>query len=70
MMDAATAASMSDPDSNKWFRRRWQETEVKPVHRAVPMADAAADLEVTGRALREQWRRERTVGAGTLQPSQ
>jgi len=58
-MDAATAASMSDPELNPKFRRRWQEN---PCERALslPPAPVSGDtVELTGRELLEQWRRER-----------
>lgn len=55
-MDAATAASMSDPQRNPAFRRRWQEADA-----AVPpqplTRDWTANLE--GAALLAEWRRIR-----------
>ena len=64
MMDAAAAAAMSDPQRNPAFRRRWQD---QPDHLArtdapAPKPDDA--LELTGRALLEQWRRERMQREG------
>lgn len=67
MMDAASAAAMSDPDSNRWFRRRWREPApsahrlAAPAERLPPVAAREQDpVEQTGRALLEAWRRERT----------
>jgi hypothetical protein len=58
-MDAAVAAAMSDPERNPAFRRRWQET-CTPQQRHDEVPRPAPDmLELTGRALVEQWRRER-----------
>ena len=57
-MDAAAAAAMSDPDSNRWFRRRWQEPQ-PPAERLPPAAACDQNpVEQTGRALLEEWRRE------------
>jgi hypothetical protein len=61
-MDAATAAAMSDPDCNRWFRRRWREMPTLQMRQPVPTTEAADALELTGHELREQWRRERAVG--------
>ena len=58
-MDAAAAAATRDPERNPAFRRRWQETDkpLKPQDDAPRRARDA--LELTGRELLEQWRRER-----------
>jgi hypothetical protein len=57
-MDAATAAAMSDPERNPAFRRRWQEVGApRPPDQPQTAQD---DLELTGRELLEQWRREQT----------
>ena len=70
-MDAAAAAAMSDPDSNRWFRRRWREPgppayqPATPAERLPPAAAREQDpVEQTGRALLEAWRRERALRAG------
>ena len=54
-MDPAEAAAMSDPDRNRWFRRRWHE----PLHERPMSRTTPAAIELTGRALLEAWRRER-----------
>ena len=65
MRDAAAAAAMSDPEQNRWFRRRWAEYEIaerrfEPVVHGPPQ-----DFEVIGRELLAAWRRERADwGAG------
>ena len=63
-MDAAAAAAMSDPDSNRWFRRRWHEP--RPPAERLPHAEACGQdpVEQTGRALLEEWRRERALRGG------
>ena len=60
LMDAATAAEMSDPDRNKWFRRRWTEPPHLAECRRPRTPEPNQDVEPIGAALREQWRR----GAG------
>ena len=55
-MDAATAAAMSDPDRNKWFRRRWSEPPQSPARTTSP-GQPTGPVELTGYALLEQWRR-------------
>jgi hypothetical protein len=60
-MDAAAAAAMSDPDRNRWFRRRWSEAPVR--RNRQPGSETAYGLELTGRELLEMWRREM---AGTI----
>ena len=66
MRDAASAAAMSDPDMNRWFRRRWVEL---PARGAAAARDADAPLPVddelasTGVALLQEWRRSRQPGA-------
>ncbi len=57
MRDAASAAAMSDPTMNRWFRRRWSEPpwlapSVQPAENAV----VGDDLAQTGLALLEEWR--------------
>ena len=54
-MDAARAAAMSDPDRNGLFRRRWHE----PPHMPPVRVQAVEDIELTGRALLDEWRRMR-----------
>lgn len=57
-MDAARAAAMSDPERNRWFRRRWLEPEgVKP--RPVGDASPSDQLEKTGLDLLLTWRRQK-----------
>jgi hypothetical protein len=59
-MDAAAAAAMSDPELNRFFRRRWIDADATAILCAVAMhPDLDDDLAVTGRELLEQWRRER-----------
>ena len=56
-MDAASAAAMSDPDRNPWFRRRWSEpSDIVQRRQGPPEPNEALDQ--IGSALREQWRRE------------
>jgi hypothetical protein len=40
-MDTATAAAMSAPDLNRWFRRRWRDDP--PVSRAENQATKTSD---------------------------
>jgi hypothetical protein len=59
-MDAATVAAMSDPERNPAFRRRWHDTPCRETAPPRPPALESGDaIELTGRELREQWRRER-----------
>jgi hypothetical protein len=56
-MDPAAAAAMSDPDRNKWFRRRWSE----PLHvrKSCPRTpDPEEALKETSSTIQEHWRRE------------
>lgn len=60
-MDAARAASMSDPDRNPSFRRQWVEpvaVKPRPAIDAIPH-DA---LEQSGLDLLLAWRRQRVEG--------
>ena len=59
MRDAAAAAAMSDPEQNRWFRRRW--AEHLPAHVLAEPAPlpATQDSELIGRELLAAWRRER-----------
>jgi hypothetical protein len=57
-MDAASAAAMSDPWRNPLFQRRWRESQQAADPRP-PDPPAVDQLELTGQALLEQWRRER-----------
>lgn len=68
MRDAATAAAMSDPDLNRWFRRRWAEPAWPvPVHPAVDSVGPAeqaddhdeADLDRLGLDLLSDYRHGR-----------
>ncbi len=61
-MDPARAAAMSDPDLNRWFRRRWAERATRP-----PAAASRADRfhptpEQIGLDLMESRRQERNRG--------
>ena len=58
-MDAARAAAMSDPDQNRWFRRRW--VEAAPHAPAQSPVEPATDLDfrLLGQELLAAWRRER-----------
>ncbi len=60
MRDAASAAAMSDPRRNPSFRRRWQELPDRRASQSAPTPEPNVALEITSRALLEQWRRERT----------
>ena len=64
-MNAASAAAMSDPRRNPSFRRRWQEPLDRYASEGVPTPEPHVALEITGRALLEQWRRERAQREGT-----
>ena len=60
MRDVASAAAMSDPTLNRWFKRRW--VELPAVGSPSPAAAApsdADDLVDTGLALLHEWRRLR-----------
>jgi hypothetical protein len=58
-MDPARAAAMSDPELNRWFRRRWAEPATRPPP-AVTLANRAHSTpEQIGLQLREVWRQER-----------
>lgn len=66
MRDAAWAAAMSDPDQNRWFRRRWVEVSGPRADTPGCIIALAApstsedELRALGRHLLAQWRRERT----------
>ena len=62
-MDAA-AAAMSDPERNPAFRRRWREAPNAP--REMPPPDLGPEdaVELAGRELLEQWRRDRARRGG------
>jgi hypothetical protein len=63
MRDAAAAAAMSDPNRNRWFRRRWVEANaVDPT--LVCVEQDEPDLDLLGRELLAAWRRERAAGGG------
>jgi hypothetical protein len=55
-MDAATAAAMSDPLRNPSFNRRWQDNSDTSSRTRAPVPNPDEALELTGRALQEQWR--------------
>ena len=65
-MNAASAAAMSDPRRNPSFRRRWQEQLDRSASSRAPTPRPEVALEMTGRALLEQWRREQTKREGML----
>ena len=64
MRDAAAAAAMSDPENNRWFKRRWSDVGTEPTTSTIapvrPHLAAPDDLDLLGRDLLLQWRRERT----------
>lgn len=64
MMDAAAAAAMSDPERNPAFRRRWQDAYTPPQLPGPKLKSVQDDLELTGRELLEQWRRDRARDGG------
>lgn len=61
-MDAARAAAMSDPERNRWFRRRWVELSILPAPAASRADRAHATPEQIGLQLREVWQQERSHG--------
>ncbi len=61
-MDPARAAAMSDPELNRWFRRRWVELSTLPAPAASRADRAHATPEQIGLHLREVWRQERASG--------
>ena len=64
-MNGATAAAMSDPERNPKFRRRWQDAPCEPGRYPPQPLELGDTVELTGRELLEQWRRERgRRGAG------
>ncbi|WP_143018369.1 hypothetical protein [Belnapia rosea] len=63
-MDAASAAAMSDPRRNPSFRRRWQGPPDRHASQSAPIPEPNIALEITGRALLEQWRHERAQREG------
>ena len=70
MMDAARAAAMSDPEQNRWFRRRWIDVDPPCLAPAEQAGLSHASLDTTdsfdmlGRELLAAWRRERAAQAG------
>jgi hypothetical protein len=60
-MDTAAAAAMSDPERNRWFRRRWAERVVRRPDPAGP-EQGTPGLDLLGRELLAAWRRERAAG--------
>ncbi len=61
MMDAAVAASMSDPILNRWFRRRWITADVITVTAEPEQSRQTDQLDLHGRELLEAWRQERAA---------
>jgi hypothetical protein len=57
-MDAAAAAAMSDPERNPAFRRRSHDIPL-PAQPRRPALQPGEAIELTGRELLEEWRRER-----------
>jgi len=65
-MYPARAAAMSDPEQNRWFRRRWAEPAKRPPP-AVTLADRAHPTpEQIGLHLQEAWRQERDRGQNAM----
>ena len=65
MRDAASAAAMSDPERNRWFRRRWVEAGPTPIvltpaPAAIPARLLDDQLNLLGHQLLQQWRCERS----------
>ena len=58
-MDTARAAAMSDPDQNRWFRRRWVEAAPHAATERVAERGAELDVGLLGPELLASWRRER-----------
>jgi hypothetical protein len=58
-MDAATAAAMSDPDLDRWFRRRWHGDPKQAAPPLAPHSRQPDSLELTGRQPLERWHGER-----------
>ena len=66
MRTSADAAAMSDPEHNRWFRRRWVETSNRPAR----MPDLASHVtpvledgwQELGRGLLADWRAQRKNG--------
>ena len=66
MKDAAAAAAMSDPEQNRWFRRRWfEETDTVAPGQAIKEVPVDDGLTLTGLALLREWREQRGH-AGTV----
>ncbi len=60
MRNAAAAAAMSDPERNRWFRRRWAELPVAVAARESADVGPTDDgLALTGLALLQEWRKQR-----------
>lgn len=59
MRDAAAAAAMSDPDNNRWFRRRWAEPVLTQPRVEPTSPQPTQDFELIGTELLAAWRRER-----------
>ena len=58
MRDAAAAAAMSDPERNRWFRRRWVEPNLAPIPVDAASKPERLDFELIGTELLIAWRRE------------
>jgi hypothetical protein len=54
-MDAARAAEISDPERNRWFRRRWHE----PTDEPTAPVEVEHVITLSGQELLRQWRRKR-----------
>ncbi len=61
MMDAASAAAMSDPTMNRWFRRRWVTPDTAEAILVVQQPKLEDQLDLTGRQLLEAWRQARSA---------
>jgi hypothetical protein len=64
-MDPARAAAMSDPEKNRWFRRRWAEPVTRnpqPLSAVIRADRTHTSPEQIGLHLREAWRQARSRG--------
>ena len=62
VMEAASYAAMSDPDRNRWFRRRWTEPPDVAKSRQQQKPEPQASEQI-GSAMRERWCHERATGS-------
>ncbi len=59
MRDAAAAAAMSDPERNRWFKRRWADADPALYPIEPESSPGPQSLELIGSELLAAWRRER-----------